>query len=96
MNSHVKQTSDIINGRKVAIYTAEVSIPSVQAVKEFVELNSRVHFDVDVGSDRFIIDGKSIMGLFSLNLSKPVTVSVQGEDKSPLEDYMTSIDKFIV
>lgn len=55
-----------------------VSLSSIEDVRQFVDAASRCYCEVDVLSGRYVVDGKSIMGLFSLDLSKPVTVEVRG------------------
>lgn len=49
-----------------------ISLSSVSNVKKFVELVSRCDYDIDLVSGRFTVDAKSIMGIFSLDLSKPI------------------------
>lgn len=61
--------------------TFSILLTSVKDVREFVETASRYRCDVDVLTGRYIIDGKSIMGLFSIDLSRPVTVQVHGTDE---------------
>lgn len=56
-----------------------IILRSVNDIKDFVSIVSRFSDDVDVSSNRSIVDGKSIMGLFSLDLSKPVEVTTVGE-----------------
>ena len=51
-----------------------VSLSSIEDVRQFVNAASRCPCEVDVCSGRYVIDAKSIMGLFSLDLSKPVRV----------------------
>ncbi len=58
-----------------------ILLTSVGNVKEFVEAASRQRCDVDVLAGRYVVDGKSIMGLFSINLSGPVTVQVHGTEQ---------------
>lgn len=58
-----------------------VQLTSVHDVKEFVEATSRCTCDVDVLADRYVVDGKSVMGLFSINLCCPLTVQVRGTDE---------------
>lgn len=57
-----------------------VTLASITDVKHFVDAASRCSCEVDVLSGRYIIDAKSIMGLFSLDLSKPVQVEFHGTD----------------
>ncbi len=60
--------------------TYKVSLKSVDAVKEFVNLISRFDYDFDLVSGRYTIDAKSIMGIFSLDLSKVLTLNVYSDD----------------
>ena len=53
-----------------------VSLASIDDVKQFVDAATRCPCEVDVRSGRYLVNAKSIMGLFSLELSKPVEVEV--------------------
>ena len=57
-----------------------VSLSSIDDVKRFVDAATRCDCEIDVLSGRYVINAKSIMGLFSLDLSQPVQVEVQGTD----------------
>ncbi|MPM15980.1 hypothetical protein SDC9_62354 [bioreactor metagenome] len=56
-----------------------ILLTSVNDVKEFVDATSRCRCEVDVRADRYVVNGKSIMGLFSIDLSRPVTVEVDDD-----------------
>ena len=71
----------------------EMNLSSINNVKDFVNTVSRYDFDVDLISGRYIVDAKSIMGIFSLDLSKPIKVQVHADDAS---EFMAGIDSFIV
>ena len=51
--------------------TVQISLNSIDKVKSFVNDISKFDFDFDLVSGRYVIDAKSIMGIFSLDLSKP-------------------------
>ena len=57
-----------------------VSLTSISDVKKFVDAATRCSAEIDVLSGRYVINAKSIMGLFSLDLSQPVQVEVHGTD----------------
>ena len=59
-----------------------IMLNTVTDVKTFVNVVSKYDFDVDLVSGRYVIDGKSIMGIFSLDLSKPIRVEVRSDDAS--------------
>lgn len=46
------------------------------AVKDFVNIMSRYSFDADLRSGRYVVDAKSLLGIFSLDLSKPITLEI--------------------
>ena len=67
--------------------TVNISLNSIDKVKNFVNLINRYDNDFDLVSGRYVIDAKSIMGIFSLNLSKPIKVEAHcGDNKAILED----------
>ena len=78
----------------------KVSIPTVQNVKDFVQYCNALPFAVDVTSDTYSVDGKSLMGIFSLNLSEAVTVicktdGTDAKDKEALSTFERNIKPFI-
>ncbi len=72
---------------------AVVSLQAINDVKEFVNIVMRYDFDIDLVSGRYAVDAKSIMGIFSLDLSKPIELNAHTDDA---EDFFKAIDKFIV
>ena len=52
--------------------TFKIMLSSINDVKDFVNIVSKYDFDVDLVSGRYVVDAKSIMGIFSLDLSKPI------------------------
>ncbi len=73
--------------------TFYLMLNSINAVKDFVNIVSKYDFDVDLTSGRYVVDAKSIMGIFSLNLSKPIKVEVHSDD---CDDFLKELDRFIV
>ena len=71
--------------------TVQISLNSIDKVKSFVNAISQFEFDFDLISGRYVIDAKSIMGIFSLDLSKPLQLDFaewNEEYKSAVEKYM--------
>ena len=60
--------------------TFNISLASINDVKHFVNIVNRYDFDVDLTSGRYVVDAKSIMGIFSLDLSKPIKVEGHSDD----------------
>ncbi len=73
--------------------TVTISLQAINDVKEFVNIVMRFDFDVDLVSGRYAIDAKSIMGIFSLDLSKPIELHAHTDNA---KEFLEAIDKFIV
>lgn len=73
--------------------TFNLLLSSINDVKDFVNIVSKYDFDVDLTSGRYVVDAKSIMGIFSLDLSKPIKVEVHSEG---CEEFIAELEKFIV
>jgi phosphotransferase system HPr-like phosphotransfer protein len=58
-----------------------IQLLSIADVKRFVDISSVQPFDIDIVSGRYIIDAKSILGIYSLDLTKPITVEVHGTEE---------------
>ena len=56
--------------------TVKISLNSIEKVKSFVNAITRFDVDFDLVSGRYVIDAKSIMGIFSLDLSKPIDLNI--------------------
>ena len=73
--------------------TVKISINTINDVKNFVSIVSRCDYDVDIVSGRYAIDAKSIMGIFSLDLSKELTLNIHSDDCA---DFLDQIKEYIV
>ena len=60
--------------------TIKVMLDSIDKVKSFVNDLTKFDCDFDLVSGRYVIDAKSIMGIFSLDLSKPIDLNIHAED----------------
>lgn len=74
--------------------SVKISLDSIEKVKSFVNSISKFDCDFDLVSGRYIIDAKSIMGIFSLDLSRPIELNIQGTDN--LDEIMEVIKPYIV
>lgn len=75
--------------------TYKVLLNSITDVKAFVSAATAMPCDVDATSGRYIIDVKSILGMFSLDLSKPVMIELHGTDEDAAK-FEGMISKYIV
>ncbi len=62
------------------MYTASILLSTIEAVKKFVTLTNSYNFPIQLATDKYKIDAKSIMGIFSLDLSKPLKIEVDSDD----------------
>ncbi len=60
--------------------TVQISLNSIDKVKSFVNAITQYEYDFDLISGRYVIDAKSIMGIFSLDLSKPIDLAIHTEN----------------
>ena len=74
--------------------TAKIHINTIEDVKKFVSIVTGCAYDVDIVSGRYAIDAKSIMGIFSLDLAKPLKMIVHA-DSSSAADFIEEAEKFI-
>lgn len=63
--------------------TVKISLNSIDKVKSFVNDLTKFDTDFDLVSGRYVIDAKSIMGIFSLDLSKPIDLTIHADDNLP-------------
>ncbi len=71
----------------------KVFLQAINDVKEFVTIVMHYDFDIDLVSGRYAVDAKSIMGIFSLDLSKPIELHAHTDDA---DAFLNDIKKFIV
>ena len=70
-----------------------IHLSLAENVKDFVNVVSKYPYDIDLRSGRHVVDAKSILGIFSLDLNKPITMKVYEND---CEDLLEEIKPFIV
>ena len=75
--------------------TVQISLNSIDKVKAFVNEISKFDCDFDLVSGRYVIDAKSIMGIFSLDLSKPINLNVHAEGSS-LDEVLKVLAPYII
>ncbi|MDF2523695.1 MAG: HPr-related phosphotransferase system component [Clostridiales bacterium] len=73
--------------------TFNITLKSINEVKDFVNTVNKYDFDVDLTSGRYVVDAKSIMGIFSLDLSKPIKIDVHSED---CDQFLGEMQRFKV
>ena len=71
----------------------KISLVTIDQVKRFVDLVSKIEGDVDLLSGRYTIDAKSIMGIFSLDISKPMELRIYREE-GELGELLMNLKEF--
>ncbi len=74
--------------------TVKICLNSIDKVKSFVNDLTKFDSDFDLVSGRYVIDAKSIMGIFSLDLSKPIDLNIH-EEKN-IDDVMKVLEPYII
>ncbi len=75
--------------------TVSISLNSIEKVKSFVNDITKFDNDFDLVSGRYVIDAKSIMGIFSLDLSKPIDLSIHASE-AEMDRIMEKIKPYLV
>ncbi|MBR3736512.1 MAG: HPr family phosphocarrier protein [Lachnospiraceae bacterium] len=75
--------------------TTQILIDSIDKVKSFVNEITKFECDFDLISGRYVIDAKSIMGIFSLDISKPIDLDIHVTDETEAAAIMKAIDPYL-
>ena len=76
--------------------TVQISLNSIDKVKSFVNDLAKFNTDFDLTSGRYVVDAKSIMGIFSLALSKPIDLNIQADEGEELEQILKVLAPYII
>lgn len=72
--------------------SVKVVLSMAESVKNFVNIVNKYPYDIDLRSGRFLIDAKSLLGIFSLDLSKPIVLEIHSDN---CDDLLTELAAFI-
>ena len=75
------------------MYETTIQLNAINDVKDFVNKVMLFNYDIDLVSGRYAIDAKSIMGIFSLDLSKPIKMEIHSDD---CDAFLKEIQRFVV
>ena len=73
--------------------TYKISLGAINDVKDFVNMVMKYDFDVDLVSGRYAVDAKSIMGIFSLDISKPIELKAHTDEPG---NFAKEIERYLV
>ena len=70
-----------------------IKLSLLENAKRFADIASRYPFDVDLRVGRYVVDGKSVLGVCSLDMSKPITVEIYDDN---CDELLEEIKSFII
>lgn len=73
--------------------TANIKLTLAENVKKFVNIVAKYPYEIDLRAGRHVVDAKSILGIFSLDLSNPVIIEIYSDE---CDDLMDEIQEFII
>ena len=74
--------------------TVKISLNSIDKVKAFVNEVTKFDAEFDLVSGRYVIDAKSIMGIFSLDLSRPIDLNIHAEEN--VDDVLETLKPYMI
>ena len=74
----------------------DIFLNDMAKVKEFVKMAQSVRQDTILHSGKYAVDAKSIMGVFSLDLSKPLTLEIEFDNETTVSEAREVMNKFLV
>ena len=74
----------------------KVRLSSIQDVRNFVDTVTKYNIDIDLSSGRYVVDAKSIMGIFSLDLLSPINLTAHTDDASEEKALLEDLKAYIV
>ena len=74
--------------------TIQISLNSIDKVKSIVNDITKFDYDFDLVSGRYVIDAKSIMGIFSLDLSRPIDLNIHAEEN--VDDVLETLKPYMI
>jgi len=73
------------------MYSKEILLNTVERIKNFTNEAIKIEEDVDVKRGRYVIDAKSIMGIFTLDLTTPIEVVIHTDDKEKAKKFFDMV-----
>lgn len=76
------------------IEVLDVLLNTIDKVKRFTTITNNFDCEIDVIQGKYIVDGRSIMGIFSLNLTETVTVEIESDDEKEIDRFLEKMEEF--
>lgn len=72
--------------------SVKVFFPTTESVKDFVNAVSAYPYEVDLHNGRYVVDAKSLLGIYSLDLTKPIVCEIYNDN---CDELIKDITKYI-
>ena len=72
-----------------------LDLNTFEKAKRFTETANKFNSDIDVIRDRYVIDAKSVLGIYTIDLTKPVTVRIISDDKAEIARFNEQMEEFV-
>ena len=73
----------------------KIRLVDIDKIKRFMDVVNTFESDIDLSKDRYVIDAKSTIGIFTLNLSHPVNVEIHSNDKDEIKRFNEMMEEFV-
>ena len=73
--------------------SVKIRLSTIADVRDFVNILAKTEIDIDLSSGRYVVDGKSIMGIFSLDLLNNIKLTAYADNT---DELFAALDRFIV
>jgi len=73
----------------------QIKLVTIEDIRNFVNILAKYNIDLDLQQGRYIVDARSLMGIFSLDLLKPVDFAINSEDESIVNSVLNDVKAWI-
>lgn len=81
--------TEIKENEVFTMQTALIRLSTIQDIRNFIEIVTMTDVEVDLRSNRYLVNGKSIMGIYSLDLQNPIELIVHSDNCPELMDKLS-------
>lgn len=72
----------------------QVLINTIPKIKKFASITCQFESEIDIIAGKYVLDGKSIMALFSINILEPITVRIVSDSEEEIESFNRVMEEF--
>lgn len=73
-----------------------LKLNTVDKITGFSNAANKFHSDIDILQDRYVVDAKSVLGIYTVDLAKPVTVRILSDDAAEIARFQEQMEEFLV